>query len=57
MGRDTPRRRPKESRACAEPTRRANEADVSALVDLFAPDTVWYGFERRRFWLWRSAPS
>lgn len=35
----------------------ANEGDVSALVDLFGPDTVWYGHETRRFWFWRSAPS
>jgi ketosteroid isomerase-like protein len=34
----------------------AGEGDVSALSDLFAPDTVWTGIERGFFW-WKHAPS
>jgi ketosteroid isomerase-like protein len=33
-----------------------NEGDLSELVDLFGPDTVWCGLERGRLW-WRHAPG
>jgi ketosteroid isomerase-like protein len=34
----------------------ATAGDVSELVALFDPDTVWRGVERGRLW-WRNAPS
>jgi ketosteroid isomerase-like protein len=36
--------------------RGCRRSDVSALSDLFAPDTVWTGIERGFFW-WKHAPS
>jgi ketosteroid isomerase-like protein len=56
-GRDTPELAAEGIARVRRAYEQANEGDLSGLVELFGPDTVWYGFERRRFWLWRSAPS
>jgi ketosteroid isomerase-like protein len=57
MGRETPEMAAEGIARVRRAYEQANEGNFSALVELFAPDTVWYGFEKRRFWLWRSAPS
>jgi hypothetical protein len=57
MSRDTPETTAEGIARVRRAYEQANESDVSALVELFGPDTVWYGFERRRFWLWQTAPS
>jgi ketosteroid isomerase-like protein len=57
MGCDTPEMAAEGIARVRRAYEQANEGDVSALVELFGPDTVWYGFETRRLWLWRSAPS
>lgn len=56
MGRDAPGMAAEGIARVRQAYEQANEGDLSALVALFAPDTVWYGFEKRRFWLWRSTP-
>ena len=57
MGRDTPEMAAEGIARVRRAYEQANTGDVSALVELFGPDTVWHGYAKQHFWLWRRAPS